>query len=142
MSIQSPVKIEYIVGGTAYELIAVGGWFAEPWKMQGEQNLFESDGYLAADSWFQPLGAATATITFATEQEFVDHVSAQSAFNEPDVFSGASLLAATGTLKVTCGATVKNWSNAVLKSVMPTLPSGPTSVLERAFAFTVPALPV
>lgn len=140
MPYQSPALIEYVVGATAYELSAVGGWLVDPFRLQGEQDLYESDGFNAADGWFQPLGGAIVAITFSTEEEFATHVEAQAAFSDSDVFDGDSLLAATGTLRVTIGATINEWGNAVLQRVIPTLPSGPTSTVVRSFVFTAPAV--
>jgi len=142
MSTQSVVRVEFIVSGTAYELCAVGGWFEKSWKIRSTQDLHEPPpGYLAADAWFYPLGAATAEITFAIEEEFSSHSAAQAAFNDPDLFGGVSLLAATGTLRVTAGGTVTEWGNAVLADVNPTMPSGSVSTVVRAFAFRAPAVP-
>ena len=107
MSTQSVVRVEFIVSGTAYELCAVGGWFEKSWKIRSTQDLHEPPpGYLAADAWFYPLGAATAEITFAIEEEFSSHSAAQAAFNDPDLFGGVSLLAAgTGpSLFISAGA--------------------------------------
>jgi hypothetical protein len=140
MSQQSPALIEYVVDGDSYELCAEGGWLAAGLKIAGQQDLFEADGFKAADGWFQPLGGAVATITFATEEEFADHPSAQAAFSAPDVFDGVSLFQATGTLRFTIGATVTEWENAVMQSVTPNLPAYEVSTLARAFAFTVPAV--
>jgi len=141
MSYQSPVLIEYVVEGEAYTVAAVGDWI-DRFRTTGQQDLHESDGYLAADGWFVPLGAATGEVSFIVERDYTAHADAQAAFLTPEVVDGGDLIAATGTLRMTIDAAVREWENAVLQGVTCALPSGPTSTVATAFRFMVPPVPV
>jgi len=141
MSYQSPVLIEYVIDGTAYTVATVGDWIDRV-RTTGQQDLHESDGYLAADGWFVPLGAATGEVSFIVERDFSAHADAQAAFLTPEVIDGGDLIAATGTLRMTIGAEVREWENTVLQAVTAALPSGPMSTVATAFRFIVPPVPV
>jgi len=141
MAFQSPALIEYVIGATTYTLAAAGDWLDAP-SFDGEQDLFESDGFLAADGWFMPLGGATGTVSFIVERDFDNHPAAQAAFLTPELADGDDLMAATGTLRITVGGMAWEWENAVLQDVRPALPSGPVSTVATEYQFAVPALPV
>lgn len=141
MSYQSPALIEYVLGATTYTLAAVGDWIDAP-SFDAEQDLFEEDGYLAADGWFMPLGGATASIAFVVERDYDNHADAQEAFLSPELADGDDLMGTTGTLRITVDGTAWEWENAVLQEVRPALPSGPTSTVATEFRFATPAVPV
>jgi len=141
MAFQSPALFEYSLDGTTYTVAAVGDWLDAP-SFDAEQDLFESDGYLAAEGWFMPLGGATGTVSFLVERDHANHPDAQAAFLTPELADGDDLLAATGTLRFTVGGMAWEWADAVLQDVRPALPSGPVSTVATEFRFTVPAAPV
>lgn len=141
MAYQSPVLIEYVIDATAYEVAAVGDWI-DRFRVSGQQELFESDGHKAADAWFMPIGGATGEISFIVERDYSAHADAQAAFLSPEVVDGADLIQSTGTLRMTIGEDVREWENAVLQSVTPALPFGPTSTVATAFRFIAPPVPV
>jgi len=141
MAYQSPALIEYVIDGDAYTVAVVGDWI-DRFRTTGQQDLFESDGYRAADGWFMPLGGATGEVSFIVERDYSAHSDAQGAFLSPEVVVGADLIQSTGTLRMTIGAEAREWENAVLQSVTPALPSGPTSAVATAFRFIVPPVPV
>jgi hypothetical protein len=147
MSWQFPGRIEYVVEGTAYVLCPELGWLAELPATSGEQALFETDGWLAADAWFQPTGGASGTVRFTTEETFPTMAEAQAAFALPEFVDGLALFAAAGTLRITLlDDTVIEYTPAVLASVEPDLPDdAPTDegngVLRRTWTFQTPAAP-
>ena len=140
MAYQSPALIEYVVDDDAYTVAAVGDWI-DRFRTTGQQDLHESDGFMAKDAWFTPLGAATGEVSFIVERDYSAHADAQAAFLSPEVVDGADLVQSTGTLRMTIGGAVREWANAVLQSVSPALPSGPTSTVATAFRFIVPPVP-
>jgi len=140
MAYQSPVLIEYVIDGDAYTVAAVGDWI-DRFRTTGQQDLHESDGFKAKDAWFMPLGTATGEVGFVVERDYSANADAQAAFLSPEVVDGADLVQSTGTLRMTIGAAVREWGNAVLQSVSPALPSGPTSTVATAFRFIVPPVP-
>jgi len=142
MRIQSPAVIEFDLDGETYVLCELAGWMTEMLRVRGQQELFERDGYLQEDSWFEALGGAIAQVTFATEETFDTLEAAQAAFESPDVFEGVSLMQAIGTLRVITGETTGEWEGAVLQEVTPTLPADGPAKLVRAFLFLTPAAPV
>lgn len=141
MAYQSPALIEYVIDGEAYTVAVVGDWI-DRFRTTGQQDLHESDGFKAMDAWFMPLGAAVGEIGFVVERDYSAHSDAQAAFLSPEIVDGADLIQSTGTLRMTIGAEVREWENAVLQSPTPALPSGPTSTAATAFRFVVPPVPV
>ncbi|MFD0893778.1 hypothetical protein KBB96_10175 [Luteolibacter ambystomatis] len=138
MSAESFATIEHIRDGTTFTLIVPGEFFASVPKIDAEQDLFEADGFLAGESFFEPLGGATARITFAVEKDFDDYDDALLAFQS----AGNDLMADTGILRITIKEDLTQWTGAVLASVTPGLSSEyGIAVVSTEFEFLMPPPP-
>jgi hypothetical protein len=134
MSYSSPVRIDWSPEGenAVVTLTPRGGWLAGPLRMSGEQQLFEADGVLAPNGYFLPIGGATVTVTFETEEDMASHAEALEVFSQAELLGGTDLLGSSGQLFLH-GERTTMVMDAVITRIDPGLPFGPESSVTRAY---------
>jgi hypothetical protein len=141
MSIESPCKIEFIPdGGAAITLVDIGGWLASLPSFRPEQELFETGGINAGESYFKPLGGVLVDITFSVEIEHEEHSDALDDFSAVELAGAVELMKVDGALVVTGPNSSATYEPAVL-TVTPGLPFAPVSTTTKTYQIRA-ALPV
>lgn len=141
MSIESPCKFEFIPeGGAAITLVDVGGWLARLPSFQPEQDLFETGGVNAGESYFKPLGGMVVAITLSVDIEHDEHTDALDDFSAVEIVGGVELMKVDGAFVVTGPNSIATYEPAVI-TVTPGLPFAPVSTTAKTYQIRA-ALPV
>lgn len=141
MSIECPCKCEFIPdGGAAITLADVGSWLVRLPSFRPEQELFETSGINAGETWFKPLGGVLVAISLSVEIEHAEHTDALDDFSAAEIAGEVELMKVVGALVITGPNSIATYEPAVLE-VTPGLPFALVSTTTKTYQIRA-ALPV